>query len=127
VPNHATCRLGGAERVLCDDLAEERLELARGQGATETLIGGPDVVERVLETTAAALTTPSRPTGDVGVMRQAVESVRMGWGMCFVTGVAGRGDLLELVPRLLITGRRLTGCELGGIRGRTGVAAFGDR
>src|SRR5215218_5408759 len=33
----AGCRLQGAERIVCVDMSEERLELARGQGATETL------------------------------------------------------------------------------------------
>src|ERR671923_700599 len=31
----AGCRLQGAERIVCVDLSEERLELARGQGATD--------------------------------------------------------------------------------------------
>src|SRR5213076_1082142 len=47
----AGCRLQGAERIVCVDMSEERLELARGQGATEAWIGGPDTVERVLELT----------------------------------------------------------------------------
>src|SRR6266581_2843883 len=33
----AGCRLQGAERIVCVDLSEERLELARGQGATDTV------------------------------------------------------------------------------------------
>ena len=45
----AGCRLQGAERIICVDLSEDRLELARGQGATETMIGGEDTVERILE------------------------------------------------------------------------------
>ena len=36
----AGCRLQGAERIVCVDLSPERLELARGQGATDMLIGG---------------------------------------------------------------------------------------
>src|SRR3954452_4026740 len=32
----AGCRLQRAERIVCVDLSEERLELARGQGATDT-------------------------------------------------------------------------------------------
>src|SRR3954464_9558255 len=42
------CRLQGAERILCVDLSEERLGLATAHGATETLVGGPDVVERIV-------------------------------------------------------------------------------
>src|SRR6059058_1686324 len=45
----AGCRLRGAERIVAVDLAENRLELARGQGATDTLVGGPDTVETILE------------------------------------------------------------------------------
>src|SRR4051812_378227 len=50
----AGCRLQGAERIVAVDLSEERLELAKGQGATETLVGGSDTVERILELTAAS-------------------------------------------------------------------------
>ncbi len=39
-------------------------------------------------------------TGSVAVMRQAVEAARMGWGLCTVCGVAGRGETLDIVPRL---------------------------
>ncbi|MGZ4387190.1 MAG: alcohol dehydrogenase catalytic domain-containing protein, partial [Gaiellaceae bacterium] len=38
------CRLQRAERIVCIDLSEERLGLARHHGATETLVGGPDAV-----------------------------------------------------------------------------------
>ena len=41
----AGCRLQGAERIVCVDLSEDRLELARGQGATD-VVGGEDTVER---------------------------------------------------------------------------------
>jgi S-(hydroxymethyl)glutathione dehydrogenase/alcohol dehydrogenase len=40
----AGARLQGAERIVCVDLSEERLEMARHQGATDTLIGGPQTV-----------------------------------------------------------------------------------
>src|SRR3989454_1511786 len=44
----AGCRLQGADRIVCIDLSEDRLELARRQGATDAVAGGPDAVERVL-------------------------------------------------------------------------------
>src|SRR5919112_762895 len=47
----AGCRLQGAERIIAVDLSEERLELARGQGATDLRVGGPDTVEWILEQT----------------------------------------------------------------------------
>ena len=60
-------------------------------------------------------------TGNVAVMRQAVESARMGWGLCTVAGVAGKGELLEVIPRFLITGRRIAGASSGGAKGRDRV------
>src|SRR5918997_398579 len=47
----AGCRLSGAERIVAVDLSEERLEHARQQGATDTLVGGPDTVDKILEMT----------------------------------------------------------------------------
>src|SRR5215210_5319358 len=111
----AGCRLQGAGRILCVDLSEERLALATGQGATETMTGGPDVVERILEMTDGfGADYTFEATGLVGVMRQAVESARMGWGLCTVAGVAGKGETLDIVPRFLITGRRVCGSSFGG-------------
>src|SRR5918999_5052408 len=45
----AGCRLQGAERIVSVDLSEERLELARGQGATDTWVADENVVQRVLD------------------------------------------------------------------------------
>src|SRR6476660_5047599 len=41
----AGARLQGAERIVCIDMSEDRLELARGQGATDTMTGGDHVVD----------------------------------------------------------------------------------
>ena len=124
----AGCRLQGAERIVCVDLSEERLELARGQGATETLAGGPDTVERILELTGGfGADYTFEATGHVGVMRQAVESARVGWGLATVCGVAGKGETLEVVPRFLITGRRVAGSSFGGVKGRDQVPQLVER
>jgi S-(hydroxymethyl)glutathione dehydrogenase/alcohol dehydrogenase len=124
----AGCRLQGAERIICVDLSEDRLELARGQGATETMSGGDDVVERILETTEGfGADFTFEATGNVAVMRQAVEAARMGWGLATVAGVAAKGETLDVVPRLLITGRRVAGSSFGGVKGREGVPVFVDR
>jgi S-(hydroxymethyl)glutathione dehydrogenase/alcohol dehydrogenase len=118
----AGCRLQGAERIICVDMSEGRLELARGQGATETWTGGADTVQRVLdETRGFGADFTFEATGLVAVMRQAVESARMGWGLCTVAGVAGRGETLDVIPRYLITGRRICGSSFGGVKGRDQV------
>jgi S-(hydroxymethyl)glutathione dehydrogenase/alcohol dehydrogenase len=124
----AGCRLQGAERIICIDLSPERLELAKGQGATETMLGGADAVERILEATGGlGADYTFEATGNVAVMRQAVESARMGWGLCTVAGVAGKGETLQIVPRFLITGRRVAGSSFGGIKGRDEVPQLIER
>jgi S-(hydroxymethyl)glutathione dehydrogenase / alcohol dehydrogenase len=124
----AGCRLQGAERIICVDLSPQRLELARGQGATDLLEGGEEAVERILEMTGGfGADYTFEATGNVAVMRQAVEAARMGWGLCTVAGVAGRGETLDVVPRLLITGRRIAGSSFGGVKGRDQVPVLVDR
>ena len=124
----AGCRLQGAERIVCVDLSADRLELARGQGATDTLVGGPGAVEQILEMTGGfGADYTFEATGLVAVMRQAVESARMGWGLCTVAGVAGQGETLDIVPRYLITGRRVCGSSFGGVKGRDQVPELVER
>jgi S-(hydroxymethyl)glutathione dehydrogenase/alcohol dehydrogenase len=124
----AGARLQGAERIVCVDLSEERLELARGQGATDVMVGGDGAVERILEMTGGfGADYTFEATGNVAVMRQAVEAARMGWGLCTVAGVAGKGETLDIVPRLLITGRRVCGSSFGGVKGREQVPQLVDR
>jgi S-(hydroxymethyl)glutathione dehydrogenase/alcohol dehydrogenase len=118
----AGCRLAGAERIVCVDLSEDRLEMARAQGATDAFIGGEDSVQRILDMTGGfGADYTFEATGSVRVMRQAVEAARMGWGLCTIAGVAGRGEVLEVVPRYLITGRRIAGASFGGAKGRDRV------
>ena len=124
----AGCRLSGAERIVAVDLSEDRLEHAKAQGATDTLVGGPDAVEQILEMTGGfGADYTFEATGIVGVMRQAVESARMGWGLCTIAGVAGKGETLDIVPRYLITGRRVAGSSFGGVKGRDEVPQLVDR
>ena len=124
----AGCRLQGAERIVSVDLSPGRLELAKGQGATDTLVGGPDTVDQILELTDGfGADYTFEATGNVAVMRQAVESARMGWGLCTVAGVAGKGEVLEVVPRFLITGRRVAGSSFGGVKGRDQVPELVER
>ena len=116
----AGARLQKAERIVAIDLSEDRLELAKGQGATDTIKGGPDAVEQILEMTDGfGADYTFEATGNVKVMQQAVESARMGWGLCTVAGVAGKGETLDIVPRLLITGE--------GSRGRASAASRAGR
>ena len=124
----AGCRLQGAGRIVCVDLSVDRLELARGQGATDVFIGGPEAVERVVEMTGGfGADFTFEATGNVAVMRQALEAARMGWGLATLCGVAGKGETLDLIPRFLLQGRRVAGSSFGGIKGRDEVPALVER
>jgi S-(hydroxymethyl)glutathione dehydrogenase / alcohol dehydrogenase len=124
----AGCRLQGAERIVAVDRSEGRLELAKGQGATDTIIGGPDAVQQILDMTDGfGADYTFEATGNVNVMRQAVEAARMGWGLATVCGVAGKGETLDVVPRFLITGRRVAGSSFGGVKGRDQVPQLIER
>ena len=124
----AGCRLAGAERIICVDLSEARLQLARGQGASDCFKADEHTLERVLEQTGGfGADYTFEATGLVDVMRQAVEAARMGWGLCTVCGVAGKGQTLDIVPRLLITGRRVCGSSFGGVKGRDQVPELVER
>jgi S-(hydroxymethyl)glutathione dehydrogenase/alcohol dehydrogenase len=124
----AGCALQGAGRIICADLSAERLEMARVQGATDLLVSDENTVERILEMTGGfGADFTFEATGLVKVMEQAVESARMGWGLCTIAGVAGKGETLDIIPRWLITGRRVAGSSFGGVKGRDQVPELIDR
>src|SRR5436190_2105192 len=128
LPDGTTRLSRGGERIICVDLSDKRLELAQGQGATDTIEGGPDAVQQILDLTdGLGADYTFEATGNVQVMRQAVESARMGWGLATMCGVAGKGETLDIVPRFLITGRRVAGSSFGGVKGRDQVPQFVER
>jgi S-(hydroxymethyl)glutathione dehydrogenase/alcohol dehydrogenase len=121
------CRLAGAERIIAIDLAENRLAEARKHGATETRAASDDVVDWIRsETGGFGADYTFEATGNVRVMQQAVEAAREAWGLATMIGVAGKGETLDIVPRLLITGRRVAGSSFGGVKGRDGVPKLVD-
>jgi S-(hydroxymethyl)glutathione dehydrogenase/alcohol dehydrogenase len=65
-------------------------------------------------------------TGNVKVMRQALESAHRGWGESIVIGVAGAGQEISTRPFQLVTGRVWKGTAFGGARGRTDVPKIVD-
>jgi len=65
-------------------------------------------------------------TGNVTVMRQALECSHRGWGQSIVIGVAGAGQEISTRPFQLVTGRSWRGTAFGGARGRTDVPKIVD-
>jgi S-(hydroxymethyl)glutathione dehydrogenase / alcohol dehydrogenase len=122
------CRLAGADRIVAIDLSEARLAEAGRHGATDTRVAADDTVDWIRsETGGFGADYTFEATGNVGVMQQAVEAAREAWGLATMIGVAGKGETLDIVPRLLITGRRVTGSSFGGVKGRSQVPQLVDR
>ncbi|MBI5112727.1 S-(hydroxymethyl)glutathione dehydrogenase/class III alcohol dehydrogenase [Rhodoplanes serenus] len=65
-------------------------------------------------------------TGNVTVMRQALEACHRGWGQSVVIGVAPAGAEIQTRPFQLVTGRVWKGSAFGGARGRTDVPRIVD-
>ena len=65
-------------------------------------------------------------TGNVDVMRTALESCHRGWGESIIIGVAGAGQEIKTRPFQLVTGRTWKGTAFGGARGRTDVPKIVD-
>lgn len=65
-------------------------------------------------------------TGNVNVMRQALECSHRGWGESIIIGVAGAGQKISTRPFQLVTGRTWKGTAFGGARGRTDVPKIVD-
>ena len=123
------CRLKDAETIIAVDRSAKRLKLAETYGATHTIdiSSGVDPVEEIQRLTAGqGAEYTFEATGLVNVMGQAVEAARMGWGLCTILGVAGKGETVNIVPRFLITGRRVQGGSFGGAKGRTHVPQLVD-
>ncbi|UXU76570.1 MULTISPECIES: S-(hydroxymethyl)glutathione dehydrogenase/class III alcohol dehydrogenase [unclassified Paracoccus (in: a-proteobacteria)] len=65
-------------------------------------------------------------TGNVKVMRDALECTHRGWGVSVVIGVAPAGAEIQTRPFQLVTGRVWKGTAFGGARGRTDVPRIVD-
>ncbi len=65
-------------------------------------------------------------TGNVDVMRTALEACHRGWGESIIIGVAGAGQEIKTRPFQLVTGRSWRGTAFGGARGRTDVPKIVD-
>lgn len=85
----------GAERIIVVDVNDGKEEWAKKFGATEfvnpTKIGKP-VQDYLVEITDGGLDYTFDCTGNVGVMRAALEACHKGWGQSIIIGVAAAGQ-----------------------------------
>ncbi len=122
-------RLAGADRIVGVDLNPDRQAMAERFGMTDFV--NPSDVEGDLTAYLVALTGGGADytfdaTGNVGVMRTALECAHKGWGESIVIGVAPAGAEIATRPFQLVTGRVWRGTAFGGARGRTDVPRIVD-
>ena len=85
-----------------------------------------DLVSHLVELTNGGGDYTFDATGNVGVMRTALESAHKGWGESVIIGVAPAGAEISTRPFQLVTGRVWRGTAFGGARGRTDVPKIVD-
>jgi len=116
-------RLAGAERIIGVDLNPGKRAMAETFGMTDFLnpaeIGRDQVVSAIVELTGGGVDYSFDCTGNIGVMRQALECCHRGWGQSIIIGVAPSGAEISTRPFQLVTGRVWKGSAFGGARGRT--------
>ncbi|MFU0508041.1 S-(hydroxymethyl)glutathione dehydrogenase/class III alcohol dehydrogenase, partial [Pseudaminobacter sp. NGMCC 1.201702] len=128
-------KLAGADMIIGVDINSERKAWGERFGMTHfvnpTEIDG-DIVPYLINLTKRGADQIGGAdytfdcTGNVKVMRQALEAAHRGWGESIVIGVAGAGQEISTRPFQLVTGRVWKGTAFGGARGRTDVPKIVD-
>lgn len=80
-----------------------------------------DIAKALLKETTWGLDYTFDCTGNVKVMRTALETAHRGWGKSIVVGVAPAGAEIATRPFQLITGRQWLGSAFGGWKSRDDV------
>ncbi|SMN18275.1 similar to Saccharomyces cerevisiae YDL168W SFA1 Bifunctional enzyme containing both alcohol dehydrogenase and glutathione-dependent formaldehyde dehydrogenase activities [Maudiozyma saulgeensis] len=114
----------GASRIIIVDINDNKETVSREFGATDfinptKLSEGQTIVDKLVEMTDGGLDFTFDCTGNVDVMRSALEACHKGWGQSVIIGVADAGKEISTRPFQLVTGRVWKGSAFGGIKGRS--------
>ena len=122
-------RVVGARQIVGVDINPAKREMAERFGMTEFVnpleVEG-DLVPWLVDRTGGGADYSFDCTGNVDVMRAALECCHKGWGESVVIGVAPAGAEIATRPFQLVTGRVWRGTAFGGARGRTDVPKIVD-
>jgi len=122
-------RLAGADQIVGVDINPSKVNMATNFGTTDyvnaTEVEG-DLVPYLVDLTKGGADYTFDATGNVQVMRAALESAHKGWGESIIIGVAPAGAEISTRPFQLVTGRSWRGTAFGGARGRTDVPKIVD-
>lgn len=125
----------GAKRIIAIDTNPAKKKWAEAFGATDFINpkdvpssdDGDAMVQHLVELTDGGLDYTFDCTGNVAVMRTALEACHKGWGVSTIIGVAKAGEEISTRPFQLVTGRRWQGSAFGGVKGRTQLPGLVDR
>jgi len=121
----------GASKIFAIDLLDSKLELAKQWGATDFInpakLEGKTTVQEIVAQTEWGVDYSFDCTGNVKVMRDALECAHRGWGTSVVVGVAAAGQEIATRPFQLITGRTWKGTAFGGWKSKPQVPELVDR
>ncbi|KAI9819723.1 MAG: S-(hydroxymethyl)glutathione dehydrogenase [Thelocarpon impressellum] len=113
----------GAAKIITVDVNDGKEAWAKKFGGTDfvnpTKLGAMSIQEELIGMTDGGCDYTFDCTGNVGVMRAALEACHKGWGQSIVIGVAAAGQEISTRPFQLVTGRVWKGCAFGGIKGRS--------
>jgi len=122
-------RMAGADQIVGVDLNPEKQAMAERFGMTDFVnpaeVEG-DLVPYLVDLTGGGGDYTFDATGNVDVMRAALESAHKGWGESVIIGVAPAGAEISTRPFQLVTGRVWRGTAFGGAKGRTDVPKIVD-
>ncbi len=122
-------RLAGADQIVGVDINPGKKAMAEKFGMTDFVnpaeVDG-DLVPYLVDLTKGGADYTFDATGNVQVMRAALESAHKGWGESIIIGVAPAGAEISTRPFQLVTGRSWRGTAFGGARGRTDVPKIVD-
>ncbi|KAK8049417.1 formaldehyde dehydrogenase- glutathione dependent [Apiospora phragmitis] len=112
-----------AGKIIVVDVNPTKEEWSKKFGATDFVnpskLEGQTIVEKLIEMTDGGCDYTFDCTGNVGVMRAALEASHKGWGQSIIIGVAAAGQEIATRPFQLVTGRVWKGCAFGGVKGRS--------
>src|SRR5918994_1928452 len=123
-------RLAGADMIIGVDINNDKKAWGERFGMTHFVNAkdaGKDLVAHLVNMTKSGDDQIGGAdytfdcTGNVTVMRQALECSHRGWGVSVIIGVAPAGAEISTRPFQLVTGRAGKGTAFGGARGRTDV------
>ncbi|EER30437.1 S-(hydroxymethyl)glutathione dehydrogenase [Candida tropicalis MYA-3404] len=118
------CKEREAAQIILVDVNNKKKEWGEKFGATAfvnplELPEGVTIVDKLIEMTDGGCDFTFDCTGNVDVMRNALEACHKGWGTSVIIGVAAAGKEISTRPFQLVTGRVWKGAAFGGVKGRS--------